>query len=47
MAKGDVYIGVYLESALVKDARTNSDWEATSVYGPNQSMDRSAFFFGN
>lgn len=41
--KVDVFVGVYSVSSLVKDVRTNSIWVATSVYGPNQSMYRSAF----
>lgn len=36
-------MGVYSVLALVKDVRSNIEWVATSVYGPNQSMLRDAF----
>lgn len=40
----DVNVGVYSVSVLVEDARTNLDWVATSIYGPNQSLNRSTFW---
>lgn len=40
----DAYVGSILVSVLVKDVHTHVEWVATSVCGPNQSSDRSAFW---
>lgn len=33
----DVFVGLYSVLVLVRDARRNVEWVATSVYGPNES----------
>lgn len=40
----DVYVCSFSVSVLVKDACTNVEWVTTSVYGPNQSSNRSVFW---
>lgn len=40
----NVYVGSFSVSVLVKDARNNVEWVATSVYSPCQSSDRSTFW---
>lgn len=40
----DFHVGVYSVLALVRDARANCEWVATSVYGLNQSLYRTDFW---